>query len=829
MKIKLLIVAILLGLAAGVQGQSTLTVGSTNDMSSYVPVFGVKANDIIHHTQIIYPADSITAMVDKFVTGIEFYLKAPAAEAFDSRWRIKMGTVEQTEFASAAALNNANFSVVYEGPLDATGATMAAAFSTPFDYRGGNLIVDITMVTAGTVATTCTFYGSLRAGSSLMNCAMVTGRYGFMPRATLTYTEPVIETRVAEHRDSVELCNGSTGSAYEWHRTLLRADNSEYDTVIYSVDLSHLMLVGDDTSFDVSVSMPRYLKGCADTEILNLKIYRPQKHYVYDTVCQGLDTYEGYGLSLDISGRGAGTTQYLTPESQWGRVYTAQCWDTTYLSLRINRSYKHARIVDICSSRLSKDENDSLYYVYMGHRITLPVMTVDSVILMDDTVKGLSVTGCDSTVILNVKVRPSESHDTLVMVNESQLPYTTMGVTFSYASTRTRVYYNQYNCDSVMVITLRLNPAYRDTTFVVGCGAYDWYVDGNYITTADHDTLASVWSTASDGMDSINYLRYTRGSINRADTTVEACESYWFKGIEYTRNAQALDTVPGIGMECDTQYLWHINIYYPQHRIDTASVCDSLLWNGDIYYTSTTAVYEYVANTCPSSDTLHLEVRYSSEGDTLVYAPQTYECYGNIYTASGQYTYVIPNRVGCDSTVTLQLYVTPHNTPLPQIYMFDGKVLLLNHYPYGDSTRVDYDSVRWEHDGVDMNFHGDEYHLPGYAAFRGCYKAWVKIEGVWFPTNEVCANYGIDGAEGTVEYRVRPNPTAEHSTLTIELEKSGTGSAEWQLYDIQGRRLSSAKLHMGSNRVECGVGKGVYLMRVVTDEGEAAVKKLIVN
>lgn len=828
----MVIMAALCAMSGAYAQVGELVIGGVNNSSQQVPIYGTRATDEAYHSQFVYPADSLTSVVDKLIVGLDFYTKNVAAEPFDSRYEVRLGSYEYGEFGSSALIDNENFTKVYEGTLDATGEVMSLTFERPYDYRGGNLIVDVRITEVGTVSGECTFRGSPRTGSAVMRCTGIAGRYPFMPRVNIKYTDLPATTRTASHLSAVELCHGSTGTYYDWHLTLERGGGVNYDTVIYKVNMKQYSFLGSDTTVEVEHVMPRDLLGCADTERITITIYRPLMHYVYDTVCQGTGNYTDYGLNIDLTGMTAGTRNYLTAETEWGRVYDVQCFDTTYLQLTVNRTYKMSRNLKICTARVKEDEG-GLYYMYGDHRIDIPGPLGSGVLEMTDTLFGQTVKGCDSTLVLNISVCPSDRSDTTVYVRESELPYTIMDVTFTYATTRSRMFYNQYNCDSIVGITVALKPSYRDTTYVVGCGAYEWTVMGTPVATIDHDTLASYVMTSSDELDSVLYLKYTTGTINRADTLVTACETYTFKGVEYTASTNIYDTVPGVGMDCDTQYMWKVRINHPIYRSETAEVCDSLMWNGTVYRESTTDIYYYRENECENADTLHLSVIYSTIGDTTVYAPQSFIYYDTTYTATGDYVYIIENQIGCDSIVTLHLFVTPRGTPMPQLYAYEKNVLILNHYPYGDNTRVDYDSVYWELNGsVIEGFHGDSYHLENYGTLSGCYKVWVLIEGTWFPTNEICIGNGIGDVADDVDYNVWPNPVRKGESVNIAINGQETEFGQWTavIYDLEGRTVVEKKIEP-TTVMRCNMKPGTYIVNIMdgASKNMGKGKKIIVT
>lgn len=797
--------------------------------STFVPIYGARATDSVYHSQMIYHAGDIEEVADQFIWGLEFYVNEYST--VNTIYEIRLGTVEQEEFTSANPIDNSNFTLVYTGQLEYWGS-LQALFTTPFDYRGGNLIVDITTKTPGDVNQPLSFQGRRLEGASMMRCSGIAGRYPFQPRVDFIHSPAPVPQRDSVHtvRDSVCMSNDIR---YEWTVALEREDHTMFDSTICRLDLRAFHFDNDDTTVLVTKTMPRNLKGCANEEQLEITLFQPKKHIIDDTVCQANEAYTEYGLNFDLTGVKPSTTMLLTDQSQWGDLYPIHCFDTTYVRLRVNRTYLFNRNLRLCQSRLSAGEGDTLYYNYSGHRIAFLGPVPDTQMVIRDTLFYTSVTGCDSIIALNITVSRSDRSDTTLIVKESELPYTAMGVVFNYACTRSRVLYNQLGCDSTVRMTLQLMPSYRDTTFFVGCGAYEWRVfdpdlnDSVHVCTATRDTIAKYWLTASDGLDSILYLRYRKGRINRLDTVVTRCNLYRWHDIDVTTTSTLIDTTMGVGYECDTQMVWHIYINHPILRSEVASVCDSIVWYDNVYRESTTAVHTYMANLCENADTLHLTVRYSTIGDTLVYAPQDYQCYGYSWSESGDYIYVIENAVGCDSVVSLKLYLTPHNTPLPQIYVYGNNVLMLNHYPFGDSTRYDYDSVYWLHDGVLMEgFSGDIYHLDNYGPLSGCFQAWTLIEGVWFPSNELCFSNSINGFGDVLTCKVMPNPVAGGDRVRIAADGVTADMLSIEIYDAQGRAV---KKLAHSDQFIADLPAGIYMMRILLDDGRSAVRKIVIK
>ncbi len=101
--------------------------------------------------------------------------------------------------------------------------------------------------------------------------------------------------------------------------------------------------------------------------------------------------------------------------------------------------------------------------------------------------------------------------------------------------------------------------------------------------------------------------------------------------------------------------------------IDEVEACVSYTWiDGNTYYGSTTTPFYAIpgaaANGCDSLVNLHLTINYNSYQTQDVNTSCTEFTWidGNTYTSSGTYTYTLPNSVGCDSIITLNLVVNAY-------------------------------------------------------------------------------------------------------------------------------------------------------------------------
>ena len=159
----LTLLALLLAVPLGARSQETLTVCDGTNVNTYVPLYSYYS-DTDHETQIVYPADSLDAMVGGTINSLTFYYNS---SSFNSgNISVRLGTTENfTGYTS------------YYGPLITTGLgdplysgsftlasdhTITITLTTPFEYEGGDLVVDVnfTSSTSSYGSSSDGFYGA---------------------------------------------------------------------------------------------------------------------------------------------------------------------------------------------------------------------------------------------------------------------------------------------------------------------------------------------------------------------------------------------------------------------------------------------------------------------------------------------------------------------------------------------------------------------------------------------------------------------------------------------------------------------------------------------
>ena len=145
-----------------------------------------------------------------------------------------------------------------------------------------------------------------------------------------------------------------------------------------------------------------------------------------------------------------------------------------------------------------------------------------------------------------------------------------------------------------------------------------------------------------------------------------ACDSFEWYGVTYTETPAVAPThVFTNAAGCDSTVTLTLVVNHSNTGDTAAVACDSFEWYG-VTYTETPAVAPTHVFTnaagCDSTVTLTLFVNRSTASDTAATAVDSFVWHGDTYSESGTYTYITTNAAGCDSTVTLTLTITHYDS-----------------------------------------------------------------------------------------------------------------------------------------------------------------------
>jgi hypothetical protein len=215
--------------------------------------------------------------------------------------------------------------------------------------------------------------------------------------------------------------------------------------------------------------------GCDSTVVLTLTVNPGYNHTDEQTICEG-ETY--------VFG-----TQNLTTPGEYTEVFESVdgCDSTVVLTLTVNPGYNHTDEQTICEGKT---------YVFGTQNLTTPG---------EYTEVFESVNGCDSTVVLTLTVNPGYNHTETATICEGETyVFGTQNLTTS--GEYTEVFESVDGCDSTVVLTLTVNPGYNHTETATICEGETYVFGTQNLTTSGEYT--EVFESVN-GCDSVVTLTLT--------------------------------------------------------------------------------------------------------------------------------------------------------------------------------------------------------------------------------------------------------------------------------------------------------------------------------
>lgn len=216
-------------------------------------------------------------------------------------------------------------------------------------------------------------------------------------------------------------------------------------------------------------------------------------------------------------------------------------------------------------------------------------------------------------------------------------------------------------CANSNVATITVLAPTSSSMAASACGTYTWAQNSTTYTTSGAYTAVIPNAV---GCDSTITLNLTISQPTSSTSTATACDSYtWAQnGTTYTTSGMYSVLVGTNAAGCDSSAVLNLTINQSTSSSMTASACDSYTWseNGTTY-TASGAYSVLLVNAvgCDSTVTLNLTINNATSSSMSATACDSYTWAedGMTYTASGAYTALLVNAAGCDSIVTLNLTI----------------------------------------------------------------------------------------------------------------------------------------------------------------------------
>jgi gliding motility-associated-like protein len=424
--------------------------------------------------------------------------------------------------------------------------------------------------------------------------------------------------------------------------------------------------------------------GCDSTVALNLTVYTPQTLTIRDTICQGefyqLGNvfYNASGVYQDnVVGPGGcmnNTTLQLTVSNPTRTLNQTICngQSVTVGGTSYNTSGTYTRVLQDASSLGC----DSTVILNLTVRPPITRTLSPTVCASDGFTVGANTyfnpgtyvnvltasNGCDSTVTLNLSTWPEPTTNLNVTICAED-SYTFGATTYNTSGTYQQVFNSVNGCDSTVNLNLTVRQAIATTLNPSICDGESFSVGGNSYTAAG--TYTNVL-TAANGCDSTVTLNLTILNVPVTNITTTICfgDSYTVGTSNYTASGMYSDTLVAAN-GCDSIVNLNLTIRNSIETTLNVEICSGQTYTlGSNTYDmagSYQAVFSSVATGCDSTVFLNLSLTdlLTDTLDVSICNGESYMVGANSYTTTGTYENFYVTPAGCDSLFVLNLTVLP--------------------------------------------------------------------------------------------------------------------------------------------------------------------------
>ncbi|MBR1792285.1 MAG: SprB repeat-containing protein [Bacteroidales bacterium] len=303
--------------------------------------------------------------------------------------------------------------------------------------------------------------------------------------------------------------------------------------------------------------------------------------------------------------------------------------------------------------------------------------------------------GCDSNVIMTLVVNSSYTNSDERSICPADLPYVWNDVEFTEVGTKTITLTSLGGCDSTVIMSLKVNSSHHATIQDTACYEYLWTLLDTTLLLAD------------PGFDTHLYIRKLDNGCEAQDTLIlmlypnastlahpSACDRYqWSRtGEVYTVDTTVLYSFTDDN-GCIGADTLRLTIDHNTGRRYDAADCDSFLWQhldgrmDTLRSGGRHTYFYYSSNGCPSTDTLDLSLFSGSYDSYAATSCDSFRwlassAYGHgsdlTYTESGDYVSVYRNAVGCPSVDTLHLSLLSSGSGSDSVHGCSSYVWMVN-------------------------------------------------------------------------------------------------------------------------------------------------------
>jgi len=349
------------------------------------------------------------------------------------------------------------------------------------------------------------------------------------------------------------------------------------------------------------------------------------------------------------------------------------------------------------------------------------------------------------------------------------------------------------------------------------CNSYTWINGVTYFYSNNSDTYTL---TNIEGCDSVITLDLTINHPNTGYDVVSACDSYtWINGTTYTAtNNSATHTLTNVA-GCDSVVTLNLTIINSSTATDIHTACDSYTWiDGNTYTSSNNTATFTLPNIigCDSIVTLDLTINNSTSFTDVQTACNFYTWIdGNTYTFSNNAaTITLTNAAGCDSMITLDLTIDSVSRTMITV----------------NQNTITASSVNGTYQWLDCTNNNapitNETSSSFTATASGSYAVEISENGCVDTSSCVDVTVvGLNDLSVNDLFTLYPNPT--HELFTIQFDAIQT-AVEVTVSNVTGQLIHQQEFH-NQSILELAIQQpaGIYFVTVQTPEESQTVRLVI--
>jgi uncharacterized protein (DUF779 family) len=423
-----------------------------------------------------------------------------------------------------------------------------------------------------------------------------------------------------------------------FHRNVWNVYNDRDSSLLFTSNDSNLHYVFQDTGWFRMELMSFTTLGCSDTlsQRFNVDSLFP-KTTLFDTAC--------FSYTWNDSVYYQSGTYHQT-------LRVNSCDSFVTLHLFVNPTHTFFDTIFICNKDFPYTYKDSVFLTVGNHNVNYT-----------------NRFGCDSIYYLFLDTNPSNYHIDSISICSNEFPYS-YGDSVLYSAGNYQTYLSSiYGCDSLIDLTLFIIPTYHHYDTLTLCYNDLPYRYGDSVLYAAG--YYQIHFTSSSGYDSLISLTLRLNPIYYNVDTVTLCDNelpyQYGNNTIYTGGNHLIHFTTFLG--CDSLISLTINLDSTYHFTDTLIACDSELpyYYGDSMLTKAgDYLIEYQSSQgCDSLISLNFNVKTKPAtplkifGDSLIIQAGNYIYYIDKVNEADYYQWMISNSSwsGNSTTDTIYLYI----------------------------------------------------------------------------------------------------------------------------------------------------------------------------